>query len=80
MKKILYLAVTGITLLVAACNGQPKTGGAAADSGSHGSSGAAPAVETGGATGSSAQSSGTSDTSKKLDAPMVDTSKQRKHD
>lgn len=69
-----------MALLVAACNGPAKTGGATADSGSHGSSGVAPATQTDGATGSSAQSTGSSDTSKKSDAPMVDTSKQKKHD
>jgi hypothetical protein len=78
MKNILYLA--SIALLLTACNGPAKTGNSQADSGSHGSSGAAPASQTGSSTGSSATSNGTSDTSKKLDAPMVDTSKQRKHD
>ena len=62
MKKIWSLA--SMALLLAACSSSPQTGGAQADSGSVGNSGAADPATTNGAPGASAASNGSSDTSK----------------
>ncbi|GAB3931135.1 hypothetical protein [Mucilaginibacter myungsuensis] len=76
MKKIFHIAILCSMLTFAACGGSPKTGGAEADSGSHGSSGAADTLTNTNGTGTSASSNGSSDTSK---AKILDTSRQEKH-
>lgn len=70
MKKISFLILVSAGLVLTACSSSPKTGGAQADSGSHGSSGASDttkAIQSSSlgtsASGSATTSSG-SDTSK----------------
>jgi hypothetical protein len=80
MKQIVFIAACSIGLFLAACNGTGNTGGATADSGSHGSSGATDTAAKG-ITGTSAESTGGSDTSKNgkgTDSPVTDTSKHNK--
>lgn len=81
MKKLIYTAAIAAIIFASACKGPSRTGNAAADSGSAGSSGAADTnVASGAGTGTPVTNGGT-DTStlgKGATAPTVDSTSNKK--